>query len=77
MQVAKENSSLLFSAYKLSRKNTQTENMCDIVLEKTKDRGVFMQKQASEGFFRKGVMSDFAEFTRKHLCRNLFFCVFL
>ena len=51
--------------------------MCDIVLEKTKDRGVFMQKQASEGFFRKGVMSNFAEFTRKHLCWNLFFCVFL
>ena len=28
-----------FSAYKLSRKNTHTENMCDIVFEKTKDRG--------------------------------------
>ena len=32
-----------------------------------------MQKQPSEGFFKKGVMRNFAEFTRKHLCRNLFF----
>ena len=32
-----------------------------------------MQKQPSEGFFNKGVMRNFAKFTRKHLCRNLFF----
>ena len=32
-------SSLLFPAYKLSRKNTQPENVCDIVFEKVKDRG--------------------------------------
>ena len=31
-----------------------------------------MQKQPSEGFFKKGVMRNFAEFTRKHLYRNLF-----
>ena len=32
-----------------------------------------MQKQPSKGFFKKGVMRNFAEFTGKHLCRNLFF----
>ena len=32
-------SSLLFPAYKLSRKNTQPENVCDIGFEKVKDRG--------------------------------------
>ena len=32
-------SSLLFPTYKLSRKNTQPENMCDIVFEKVKARG--------------------------------------
>ena len=26
-----------------------------------------MQKQPSEGFFKKGVMRNFAKFTRKHL----------
>ena len=31
--------SILFVTYKLSRKNTQPENICDIVFEKTKDRG--------------------------------------
>ena len=31
-----------------------------------------MQKQPFEGFFKKGVMRNFAEFTRKHLQRNLF-----
>ena len=31
-----------------------------------------MQKQRVEGFFKKGVMRNFAKFTRKHLCRNLF-----
>ena len=33
-----------------------------------------MQKQPSEGFFKKGVMRNFAEFTTKALCRNLFWC---
>ena len=32
-----------------------------------------MQKQPSKGFFKESVMRNFAEFTRKHLCRNLFF----
>ena len=30
---------LLLQVYKLSRENTQPENMCDIVFEKTKGRG--------------------------------------
>ena len=31
-----------------------------------------MQKQPSEGFFKKGLMRNLAEFTRKHLYRNPF-----
>ena len=31
-------SSLLFPTYNISRKNTQPENMCDIVFEKAKGR---------------------------------------
>ena len=31
---------------------------------------VFMQKQLSKSFFKKGVMKNFAKFTRKHLCRK-------
>ena len=34
---------------------------------------MFMQKQPSEGFFKKSFMRHFAEFTRKHMCRNPFF----
>ena len=79
-------SSLLFPVYKLSRENTLPENMCDIVFEKMKGGGgterVFTQKHPSEGFFQKGVMRNFAKFTRKHLCRKnetlaqLFSCEF-
>ena len=36
-----------------------------------------MQKRLSEGFFKKHVMRNFAEFARKNLYRNLFFGVFL
>ena len=32
-----------------------------------------MRKQLSKGFFIKSVMRNIAEFTRKYLCRNLFF----
>ena len=34
---------------------------------------MFMQKQPSKGFFKESVMRNFAEFTRKYLCRHLFF----
>ena len=55
--------------------------MCDIAFEKAKGRGgkvskqneCRMQKQPPEGFFKKGVMRNFVEFTRKHLGQNLFF----
>ena len=36
-----------------------------------------MQRRLSEGFFKKDVMRNFAEFARKNMCRNLFFGVFL
>ena len=36
-----------------------------------------MQKQLSKGFLKKDVMRNFAEFTTKNLCRNLFFGVSL
>ena len=55
--------------------------MCDLFLKKAKVRqqteGVFAEKQPSEGFFKKDVTRILAEFTRKNLCRNLFFEVFL
>ena len=35
-----------------------------------------MQKQPSEGFFKESIMRNFAEFTRKHLSRNLFSGIF-
>ena len=57
-------SSLLFSVYKLSQENSLQENMCDIIFEKVffwKSRGgterVFMQKQPSKEFFKKGDVS--------------------
>ena len=58
--------------YKLSRKKTQQEKMCHIVFEKEKERGrkvnrASVVKQPSEGFFKKGVMRNFAELTTKHL----------
>ena len=38
-----------------------------------KRRKVFMEEQPSKAFFKKGVMRNFAELTRKHFCQNLFF----
>ena len=47
------------------------------VFEKAKGCGgtvpKFMQKQPSEGFFKRSVRRNLAEFTRKYLCRNLIF----
>ena len=42
-----------------------------VVQQETEE--VFLQKQPSEGFFKKDIMRSFTEFTRKHLCQNLFF----
>ena len=54
----------MLPVYKLSPENTQPENMCSNVFEKAKSRAekaeVFMQKQPSEGFLKKGVMRNFA-----------------
>ena len=44
--------------------------MCDIVFEKAK--GV-VQKQPSKGFFKIGLIRNFAEFTSKHVPKSLFF----
>ena len=71
----------MFAVFKLTRENTQPENMCDIISEKAKDRGgtinrtSFIQKQPSERFFKKGILNNFTEFTRKDLRRNLFFLI--
>ena len=34
---------------------------------------VYIQKQPPEVFYKKGVLRNFAKFTRKHLCQNLLF----
>ena len=34
---------------------------------------MFIQKQSSEVFCKKGVLRNFAKFTEKHLCQVLFF----
>ena len=54
--------------------------MCDIVFEKTRVCGgtvnrtsVYAEAVVFKGFFKESVTRNFAEFTRKHLCRNLFF----
>ena len=43
----------LFPVFKLSRENTQSKNMCEIIFEKGK---LFMQKHQSKAFFKKGVI---------------------
>ena len=61
----------MLPVYRLSRENTQPENMCDIVFEKIQscggkvNRTSVMQKKPSQGFFNKGFMRNFAEFTKK------------
>ena len=56
--------------------------MCDIAFEKTKGRGGTVRRTSLyaeavvQEFFKKSVMRNFAEFTRKHLCLNLFFGAF-
>ena len=32
-----------------------------------------VQKQPQEVFYKKGVLKNFAKFTRKHMCQSLFF----
>ena len=54
--------------------------MCDIVFEKSKgswwdskQNECLCKSSCPKGFFKKSVVIKFAEFTRKHLRRNLFF----
>ena len=74
---------LLFLVYKLSRENTQPENICDIVFEKAqgragkKDKTSVYAEAALRRFFKNRFMRNFAEFAKKKKkkkkCRNLFF----
>ena len=68
---------LLLQVNKLSLENTQSENF---VFEKTKGRdgtvnrtSVYAEAAVQRVLLKKCVMRNFAEFTRKYLCRNLFF----
>ena len=49
--------------------------MCNNVFEKTKRRAgkaeVFMQKQPSEGFFKRGVMRNFGIIHKKTICAGI------
>ena len=69
-------SSSKFQAYKLSRENTQLEN---IVFEKVKGSdgtvnrmSVYAEAAVRKALQKKCVIRNFAEFTRKYFCRNLF-----
>ena len=68
---------LLFQVYKLSREKTRPENF---VFEKTKGRGGTVNRTSVDAeaatrrvLLKKCVMRNYAEFTRKYLCRNLSF----
>ena len=62
---------LLFLVYKLSRENTQPENICDIVFEKAQGRAGKVDKTsvyaeaALRRFFKNRFMRNFAEFAKK------------
>ena len=58
----------MFPFFKLSRENTQPENVCYIIFENTK--GIYSEAP-SKGIFKKGVMRNFVEPTRKHVPESL------
>ena len=75
-------SSFLLPVYKISRKNAQPENMCDIVFDEAKCYGRRVNRtsdhaevimQLSEVFYKKAVKRNFAKLTIKHLRRVVFF----
>ena len=73
-------SSLLFSAYKLNRQNSQPENVCDIIFEKAKCHGSTVNRTSVYGeaaVQRVPWKRCFEKFTRKHMCLNHFFGAFL
>ena len=61
--------SLLFPVFRLSRENSEPENMCDIIFEKTE--GVY----AEATVLKKSAMRNLVEFTRKHVSESLFFLI--
>ena len=74
-------SSLLFPFSKLSRENTQPENMCDIVFEKAEGRrgkvnrtSVYVEVVVRR-ILKKGDMRNFEEFTKKNICARIYFLI--
>ena len=72
--------SVLFPIYKLYWENTQPENMCDVVFEKTKCCGgtvnrmsFYAEAAVWKGSLKNGVMKNITEFTRKNLWQNVVF----
>ena len=70
----------MFPVYKLSRENTQPENMCDIVFEKVQGRAgkVNRASVSTEVAIRRVLLKRFYDkfpriHTKKYLRRNLFF----
>ena len=61
----------MFLVYKLSRENTQPENICDIVFEKAqgragkKDKTSVYAEAALRRIFKNRFMRNFAEFAKK------------
>ena len=55
--------------------------MCDVVFEKVQDRAgkrnrtSISAEAASEGFFKKGFVRNFPEFTRKRICVGISFLI--
>ena len=55
--------------------------MFEIIFEKAQDspgkvnRGSVIQKQSSEGFFKRSFMRNFAEFTKKNICAEKSFLI--
>ena len=49
-------SSPLLAVYKLSRENTQPENMCDVVFDKAKGRGGTVNRK--DGYAQAAIQQD-------------------
>ena len=60
----------LLPSLQIKPRKYSPENMCDILFQKTK--GGYAEKELSKGFFRKGLIRNFAEFTSKHVPESLF-----
>ena len=60
---------VIFDLYKINFK------FCDYLqlFIKLKSWSTSLQKQPPEVFYKKGFLTNFAEFTGKHLCQSLFF----